>query len=123
MRDKRIEAKLMTIGKRYHQKMWIESINQHNVMMITPKKPMQIRTLTQKDQIRQDITMQNVNRTRQHQNTISRCLNFNTVIPAEEKEEKEMCTQLRMSLQDEVEDVIYSEGASRLSCPNVLCVN
>ena len=56
MRDKRIEAKIMTIGKRYHQKMWIESINQHNVMMITPKKPTQIRTLTQKDQIRQDIT-------------------------------------------------------------------
>ena len=124
----------MTIGKRYHQKMWIESINQNNMMMITPKKPTQIRTLTQEDQIGQNITMQNLNRPRQHQNTISRCLNFNTVIIAEEKEKegtevlectkdsqakgdwlnknhmRKMYTQLRMSSQEEVEEVIYSVG-------------
>ena len=97
------------------------------MMMITPKKPTQIRTLTQKDQIQQNITMQNLNRPRQHKNTISRCLHFNTVILVEEKENgeegtevlectkdsqakgdcynenhmKKMCTQLRMSLQEE----------------------
>ena len=80
--------------------------------------------------------MQNLNRPRQHQNTISRCLNFNTVILLEEKENgeegtevlectkdsqakgdclnenhmKKMYTQLRMSSQEEVEEVIYSEG-------------
>ena len=111
MRDKRIEAKIMTIGKRYHQKMWIESNDQNNMMMITPKKQTQTQTLIHKDQTRQNVTMQNLNRPRQHQNTISRCLDFNTVILVEEKE-KEMCTQLRMSSQDEVEEVIYSEGGA-----------
>ena len=61
--------------------------------------------------------MQNLNRPRQHQNIISRCLDFNTVLPVEETEQKEkeekeeeICTQLRMSSQQEVEEVIYSEG-------------
>ena len=56
--------------------------------------------------------MQNLNRPRQHQNTISRCLDFNTVLPVEEKKEKEeeICTQLRMSSQQQVEEVIYSVG-------------
>ena len=88
MRDKRIEAKIITIGKRYHKKMWIESSNQNNMMMITPKKPTQIQTLIQKDQTRQNLTMQNLNRPRQHQNTISCCLNFNAVILVREKKKK-----------------------------------
>ena len=58
----------MTIGKRYHQKIWIESITQNN--------------------------MQNLNRPRQHQNTISRCLNFNTVILVEEKKKEKEGTEV-----------------------------
>ena len=58
--------------------------------------------------------MQNLNRPRQHQNIISRCLDFNTVLPVEETEKKEkeeeICTQLWMSSQQELEEVIYSEG-------------
>lgn len=114
MRDKRIEAKIMTIGKKYQQKMWIESNDHNNMMMITPKKQTQIQTLIHKDQTRQNVTMQNLNRPRQHQNIISRCLDFNTVLPVEETEKKEneeeICTQFRMSSQQQVEEVIYSEG-------------
>ena len=62
MRDKRIEAKIMTIGKKYQQKMWIESNDHNNMMMITPKKQTQIQTLIHKDQTRQNFTMQNLNR-------------------------------------------------------------
>ena len=57
--------------------------------------------------------MQNPNRPRQYQNKISRCLDFNTVLLFEEKKEKEnqeICTQLRMSSEQHEEEVIYSEG-------------
>ena len=115
MRDRRIEAKIMTIGKKYQQKMWIEPTEHNNMMIITPKKQTQIQTLIYKDQTRQNVTIQNLNRPRQHQNIISRCLDFNTVLPVEETEkikekDEEICTQLRMSSQQEVEEVIYSEG-------------
>ena len=119
MRDKRIEAKIITIGKRYHKKMWIESSNQNNMMMITPKKPTQIQTLIQKDQTRQNLTMQNLNRPRQHQNTISRCLNFNAEYEgrAKDKENETKSPPHEMELPGSIdkddyseEEVIYSEG-------------
>ena len=78
--------------------------------MITPKKQTQIQTLTHKDQTRQNVTMQNLNRPRQNQNKISRCLDFNTILFEEKKEKQEIGTQLRMSSQQQVEEVIYSEG-------------
>ena len=113
LRDNRIEAKIMTIAKRYQQKMWMESNDQNKMMMITPKKQTQIQTLTHKDQTKHNDTMQNPNRPRQYQNKISRCLDFNTVLLFEEKKEKEkqeICTQLRMSSEQHEEEVIYSEG-------------
>ena len=53
LRDKMIEAKLMEIGRRYHQKMWDKLIPQKNQKsLITPTKETQTQIQSQKRQIR-----------------------------------------------------------------------
>ena len=65
--------------------MWDQSINQTSqISFITPRKEMQSQNHSDKEQIRQDITMQYLNRPRQIQNKINRCLNFNMGIKEKE---------------------------------------
>ena len=77
MRNTEVEAKLREIGKRYYEKMWDS--------LITPRKTTQIQIQDQKKQSRENTVVQTLNRPRQIQNKISRCLNFNTEIKGREK--------------------------------------
>ena len=54
--------------------------------------------------------LQNVNRPRQLQNKISRCLNFNKEIQFNEKSECKDDISIIGALQNDLEDVLYSEG-------------
>ena len=139
MRNKAAEAKLMMIGERYYKKMWDQSIIQESQESQESLKETHSQIQSQKRQIRENTTVQHLNRPRQIQNKISRCLNFNTEIKEKENEKekeeevpecneesqkeeksnktnsefmKEVIIQHQASQHDESEDVIYSEGAS-----------
>ena len=102
MRNKTAENKLLSIGKKYHQKMWTHVSSPQNT--VTPMKKTFSETRTQRNSM-----LQNVNRPRQLQNKISRCLNFNKENQLNEKSE---CNDISTigDLQNDLEDVLYSEG-------------
>ena len=77
MRNTEVEEKLREIGKRYYEKMWDQ--------LTTPRKTTQTQIQDQKGQIRENAAVQLLNRPRQIQNKISRCLNFNTENKGREK--------------------------------------
>ena len=80
MRNKTAENKLMKIGTKYYQKMWAHIPIPKNI--VTPMK----KTLSE-IQSQQNSVLQHVNRPRQLQNKISRCLNFNTEIKLDKRYE------------------------------------
>ena len=61
-------------------------------------------------QTQRNSMLQNVNRPRQLQNKISRCLNFNKETQFNEKSESKDDISKIVALQNDLEDVLYSEG-------------
>ena len=103
MRNKTAENKLLNIGKKYYQKMWTHVSSPQNT--ITPMKKTFSETRTQRNFI-----LQNVNRPRQLQNKISRCLNFNTEININELSECNDDSPKTGAPQNDLGEVLYSEG-------------
>ena len=73
-----VEAKLRNVGKRYYEKIWDS--------LTTPRKSTKIQD--QKKQSRENTVVQTLNRPRQIQNKISRCLNFNAEYKGREKDKE-----------------------------------
>ena len=80
MRNKIAEDKLMKIGMKYQKKRWAQTPIPNK--MVTPLKNTSSQIQTQRNSM-----LQNVNRPRQIQNQISRCLNFNKENQLNEKSE------------------------------------
>ena len=103
------EVKLRNVGKRYYEQMWDS--------LTIPRKGTKVQD--QKKQSRENTVVQTLNRPRQIQNKISRCLNFNAEYkgrPKDKENETESPPQemeLRGSFDNDdysEEEVIYSEG-------------
>ena len=73
--------------------------------MVTPLK-----NTSSEIQTQQNSMLQNLNRPRQLQNKISRCLNFTTETKSNERYECENDTPTTRVLQNDLEEVLYSEG-------------
>ena len=82
MRNKNAEDKLMQIGMKYHQQMWAQVPTPKN--MVTPMKKTSLSIQTQEQEIQENSILLNLNRPRQLQKKIGRCLNFKTVIKNKE---------------------------------------
>ena len=103
MRKKTTENKLMNIGKKYYKEMWAP-ISIPN-KMVTPLK-----NTSSEIQTQQNSMLQSLNRPRQLQNKISRCLNFTTETKSNERYECKNDTPTTRVLQNDLEEVLYSDG-------------
>ncbi len=109
IRNVEAEVKLRNVGKRYYEQMWDS--------LTTPRKGTKVQD--QKKQSRENTVVQTLNRPRQIQNKISRCLNFNAEYKgrAKDKENETEAPPHEMELRGSIdeddyseEEVIYSEG-------------
>ena len=64
----------------------------------------------QEEEFRENSILQHLNRPRQLQNKISRCLNFNTETKLNERYECKDDTPKTRVLQNDLEEVLYSDG-------------
>jgi len=92
--------------------MWAQSPTQENT--ITPMKETRLLTHPQRAEIQDMSTLKNLNRPRQLQNKISRCLNFNSEMNSREiyNSNGEVSLSNKKLYEENYEEVIYSESES-----------
>ena len=108
LRNKNTEENLVAIGERYRQRLWLQITDNDN--FVTPRK----KTLQQELSDRSNMSL--LNRTRQSNDKISRCFNFEAQtaeaqIVVEQPQVGNTSASQSISLYDSFEEeVMYSEG-------------